>query len=40
MDLAVRTLTLNVRCAAFNNDIKCIDAQEFPPFPTVEPTPA
>ncbi|MBM3122576.1 MAG: DNA polymerase III subunit beta [Chloroflexi bacterium] len=36
MDLAVRTLTLNVRCAAFNNDIKCIDAQEFPPFPTVE----
>lgn len=36
MELAVRTLTLNVRCAAFNNDIKCIDAQEFPPFPTVE----
>jgi len=36
MDLAVRTLTLNVRCGAFNNDIKCIDAQEFPPFPSVE----
>ena len=36
MELAVRTLTLNVRCAAFNNDIKCIDAQDFPPFPTVE----
>lgn len=36
MELAVRTLTLNVRCGAFNNDIKCIDAQEFPPFPTVE----
>jgi len=36
MDLVVRTLTLNVRCGAFNNDIKCIDAQEFPPFPSVE----
>jgi DNA polymerase-3 subunit beta len=36
MDLAVRTLNLNVRCGAFNNDIKCIDAQEFPPFPSVE----
>ena len=36
MDLAVRTLTLNVRCGAFNNDIKCIDAQDFPPFPSVE----
>ncbi len=36
MELAVRTLTLNVRCGAFNNDIKCIDAQEFPPFPSVE----
>ncbi len=36
MDLTVRTLTLNVRCGAFNNDIKCIDAQDFPPFPSVE----
>ena len=36
MDLAVRTLTLNVRCGAFNNDIKCIDAQDFPPFPSIE----
>lgn len=33
MDLTVRTQTLNVRCGAFNNDIKCIDAQEFPPLP-------
>jgi DNA polymerase-3 subunit beta len=36
MELVVRTLTLNVRCGAFNNDIKCIDAQDFPPFPSVE----
>jgi DNA polymerase-3 subunit beta len=36
MALAVRTQTLNVRCGQSNNDIKCIDAQEFPPFPTVE----
>jgi DNA polymerase-3 subunit beta len=33
MDLTVRTQTLNVRCGPFNNDIKCIDAQEFPPLP-------
>ncbi|NIS80574.1 MAG: DNA polymerase III subunit beta [Anaerolineales bacterium] len=33
MELNVRTQTLNVRCGAFNNDIKCIDAQEFPPLP-------
>jgi DNA polymerase-3 subunit beta len=36
MDLEVRTQTLNVRCGAFNNDIKCIDAQEFPPLPPAE----
>jgi len=36
MELAVRTQTLNVRCGAFNNDIKCIDAQEFPPLPPAE----
>lgn len=36
MDLAVRTQTLNVRCGSFNNDIKCIDAQEFPPLPPAE----
>jgi DNA polymerase-3 subunit beta len=33
MELTVRTQTLNVRSGAFNNDIKCIDAQEFPPLP-------
>lgn len=27
------TQTLNVRCGASNTDIKCIDAQEFPPLP-------
>jgi DNA polymerase-3 subunit beta len=36
MELTVRTQTLNVRCGAFNNDIKCIDAQEFPPLPPAE----
>lgn len=36
MDLAVRTQTLNVRSGASNTDIKCIDAQEFPPMPVVE----
>jgi DNA polymerase-3 subunit beta len=36
MELSVRTQTLNVRCGAFNNDIKCIDAQEFPPLPPAE----
>ena len=34
MDLNVRTQTLNVRCGASNTDLKCIDAQEFPPIPT------
>jgi DNA polymerase-3 subunit beta len=33
MALTVRTQTLNVRCGQSNNDIKCIDAQEFPPLP-------
>ncbi len=33
MTLNVRTQTLNVRCGASNTDIKCIDAQEFPPLP-------
>ncbi len=32
MDLTVRTQTLNVRCGSSNTDIKCIDAQEFPPM--------
>lgn len=33
MSLNVRTQTLNVRCGTSNTDIKCIDAQEFPPMP-------
>lgn len=33
MQLAVRTQTLNIRCGQSNNDLKCIDAQEFPPLP-------
>lgn len=36
MELSVRTQTLNVRCGSFNNDIKCIDAEEFPPMPPAE----
>ncbi|MGB9641521.1 MAG: DNA polymerase III subunit beta [Anaerolineales bacterium] len=34
MELNIRTQTLNVRSGASNTDIKCIDAQEFPPMPT------
>jgi len=33
MDLGVRTQTMNVRCGSSNTDLKCIDAQEFPPMP-------
>ncbi len=33
MELNVRTQTLHVRCGASNTDLKCIDAQEFPPMP-------
>ncbi len=33
MCLNVRTQSLNVRCNSSNTDIKCIDAQEFPPLP-------
>lgn len=36
MELNVRTQSLNVRSGSFNNDIKCIDAQEFPPMPPGE----
>ncbi len=36
MSLNVRTQTLNVRCGASNTDIKCIDAQEFPPLPALD----
>jgi DNA polymerase-3 subunit beta len=32
MSLSVRTQTLHVVCGPFTNDIKCIDAQEFPPL--------
>ncbi len=34
MSLNVRTQVLNVHCGASNTDLKCIDAQEFPPMPT------
>jgi DNA polymerase-3 subunit beta len=33
LSLNTTTQTLNVRCGASNTDIKCIDAQEFPPLP-------
>lgn len=33
MDLSVRTQNMHVRCGASNTDLKCIDAQEFPPMP-------
>ena len=33
LNLNTITQTLNVRCGASNTDIKCIDAQEFPPLP-------
>ncbi|MGC8855457.1 MAG: DNA polymerase III subunit beta [Anaerolineae bacterium] len=36
LTLDVASQTLNVRCGTSNNDIKCIDAQEFPPLPVPE----
>jgi DNA polymerase-3 subunit beta len=36
MSLSVRTQTLHVVCGPFTNDIKCIDAQEFPPLPPAD----
>ena len=33
MALNVRTQSINVVCGSSNTDIKCIDAQEFPPIP-------
>jgi DNA polymerase-3 subunit beta len=36
MELTLRTQTLNVRAGAFDNNIKCIDAQEFPPMPPAD----
>ncbi|MCS6906292.1 MAG: DNA polymerase III subunit beta [Anaerolineales bacterium] len=34
--LNVRTQTLNVRCSSSEANLKCIDAQEFPPFPALD----
>jgi DNA polymerase-3 subunit beta len=36
MSLTVRTQTLNLRCGASNTNLKCIDAQEFPPMPVAD----
>ena len=36
LNLNTTTQSLNVRCGASNTDIKCIDAQEFPPLPVPE----
>ncbi len=36
LNLNGATQTLNVRCGSSNTDIKCIDAQEFPPLPVPE----
>ncbi len=36
LNLNTNTQTLNVRCGSSNTDIKCIDAQEFPPLPVPE----
>jgi DNA polymerase-3 subunit beta len=33
LTLDTKSQTLNVRCGGSTNDIKCIDAQEFPPLP-------
>jgi DNA polymerase-3 subunit beta len=38
MTLNVRTQTLNLRCGVSNTDLKCIDAQEFPPMPVADLT--
>ena len=36
LNLNTQAQSLNVRCGASNTDIKCIDAQEFPPLPVPE----
>lgn len=36
MVLNVRTQTLNLHCGASITDLKCIDAQEFPPMPVTD----
>jgi DNA polymerase-3 subunit beta len=33
MELAIRTQSLHVQCGAYRSELKCIDAQEFPPMP-------
>ncbi len=38
LGLNARTQTLNVHCGSSNTDIKGIDAQEFPPLPTPDPS--
>jgi len=38
MNLNVRMQSLNVRGGTFNNDVKCIDAQEFPIIPQADMT--
>ncbi|MCX8062326.1 MAG: hypothetical protein N3D16_07075, partial [Anaerolineales bacterium] len=36
MALNLRTQTLNVRCGTSDTNLKCIDAQEFPPMPALD----
>jgi DNA polymerase-3 subunit beta len=36
MSLNLRTQTLNVRCGTSDTNLKCIDAQEFPPMPALD----
>jgi DNA polymerase-3 subunit beta len=36
LTLDVKTQNLHIKGGASNNDVKCIDAQEFPPLPTPE----
>ncbi len=36
LDLEEATQSLNIRCGAFNNDVKCISAEEFPILPQAD----
>lgn len=36
MALTDRTHTMNIKCGSYNNDIKCIDANDFPLLPSAE----
>ncbi len=36
LDLDEKTQSLNIRCGAFNNDVKCISAEEFPILPQAD----